>query len=118
MDKFEAIKQMEQTATERAKNRARAASWNLDVALFACAVFIIVAFFSFLEMKIEIIAIVAVAGLAMVWLGGLGHGNTLYESFYDEELTKLKQESVETIKELVEETVDEKVRRALRQWSP
>ena len=115
MGEFKAIKQMEQTAAERAKTRARAARWDLNVALFACSVFIIVLFFSFLEMRIEIIAIVAVAGLALVWLGGWGNGNRLYKSFYDEELTKLKQESVETIKELVEETVDEKVRRALRQ---
>ena len=113
MGEFEAIRQMEQTAAERAKDRARAARWNLDVALFACAVFIVVMLSSFLEMRIEIIAIVAVAGLALVWLGGWGRGNRLYESFYDEELTKLKQESVET--ELVEETVDEKVRRVLRQ---
>ena len=103
------------TAEQKARDRANAARWNLDVAVFAFAVLIIVIILLFQGIAIEIVAIAAAAGLAMVWFAGWSQGRKLYERFYNEELTKLRQEAKTTAKEAVEETVDEKVRKALRE---
>ena len=107
--------EMLRTAAQRARDRASAARWDLDIAVFAFAVLIIVIILLFQGIGIEIIAVAAVAGLAMVWLAGWSRGRKLYERFYDEELTKLGQELRTTVKEAAEETVDEKVRKALRE---
>ena len=119
MDEAEATQQvspeMERAATQRAKDRANAARWNLDIAVFAFAVLIIVIILLFQEIGIVIVAPVALFGLAMVWLAGWRRGRQLYPRFYDEELSKLKQELKKTAKEAVEETIEERVQRALRE---
>jgi len=119
MDEAEATQQvspeMERAATQRAKDRANAARWNLDIAVFAFAVLIIVIILLFQEIGIVIVALVALFGLAMVWLAGWRRGRQLYPRFYDEELSKLKQELKKTAKEAVEETIEERVQRALRE---
>jgi len=119
MDEAEVTKQvspeMERAATQRAKDRANAARWNLDIAVFAFAVLIIVIILLFQEIGIVIVALVALFGLAMVWLAGWRRGRQLYPRFYDEELSKLKQELKKTAKEAVEETIEERVQRALRE---
>ena len=119
MDEAEATQQvspeMERAATQRARDRANAARWNLDIAVFAFAVLIIVIILLFQEIGIAIVAPVALFGLAMVWLAGWRRGRQLYPRFYDEELSKLKQELKKTVKEAVEETIEERVQRALRE---
>lgn len=119
MDEAEATQQvspeMERAATQRARDRANAARWNLDIAVFAFAVLIIVIILLFQEIGIEIVAPIALFGLAMVWLAGWRRGRQLYPRFYDEELSKLKQELKKTAKEAVEETIEERVQRALRE---
>ena len=119
MDEAEVIDQVGleklQTAEQRARDRANAARWDLDIAVFAFAVLIIVMLLMFQGIGIEIIAVAAVAGLAMVWLAGWRRGRKLYERFYDDELTKLRQESKTAVKEAVEETIEEKVQKALRE---
>jgi len=119
MDEAEAAQQvgpeMERAATQRAKDRANAARWNLDIAVFAFAVLIIVIILLFQEIGIVIVAPVALFGLAMVWLAGWRRGRQLYPRFYDEELSKLKQELKKTVKEAVEETIEERVQKALRE---
>ena len=90
MDKAEVTKQpspeLERAAARRARDRANAARWNLEVAIFLFAVVIIVIILSFQGIGIEIVAPVAVFGLAMAWLVGWRQGRQLYERFYDEEL--------------------------------
>lgn len=100
-------------ARQRTRDRVSAARWDLDIAVFAFAVLIIVMILLFQGVRIEIIAIAAASGLAMVWLAGWSRGRKLYERFYDEELTKLIQESKTADTKAIEETVDEKVRKAL-----
>jgi len=107
--------EMLRAAAQRARDRANAAKWDLDVAVFAFAVLIIVMILLFQGIRIEIMTVAAVAGLAMVWLAGWSRGRKLYERFYDEELANLGQEVKTTVKEAAEETVDEKVRKALRE---
>ena len=111
--------EMEQTAAQRAKDRANAARWNLDIAVFSFAVLIIVVILLFQNIRIEIVAPIAIFGLAMVWLTGWRQGRQLYQRFYNEELAKLQQELEkgvkETVEKTVEETIDERVQRALRE---
>ena len=121
MDEAEVTKQispeMEQAAALRAKGRAKAARWDLDVAVFFFAVLIIVIILLFQGVGVEIVAPSAGCGLAMGWLMGWRKAKQLYEHFYDEELIKLEQESIMKKKAegTLEETIEEKVQKALRE---
>lgn len=109
------ILDVEQTAGQRAKERANAARWNLDIAIFLFAVLIIIIILLFQDIGIEVVTPVAVFGLAMVWLVGWRRGRQLYSHFYDEELAKLERELKGTDQEPLEETIEEKVQKALRE---
>ena len=123
MDEAEVTNQvspeMERMAAQRAKVRARTARWDLDTAVFAFALLIIVIILLFQEVVVEIVAPVALFGLAMVWLVGWRRGRQLYQRFYDEELSKLGQEVKKvitgTVEKTIEETIEEKVQKALRE---
>ena len=78
--------EMERTATQRARDRAQAARWDLDIAVFLFAVLIIVIILLFQEIGIEVVAPIAIFSLVMVWLVGWRQGKQLYQRFYDEEL--------------------------------
>ena len=112
--------EMEQAAIHRARDRATAARWDLNVAVVLFAVLILVIILAtYTEAGLEIVAPIALFGLAMVWLMGWRRGRQLYQRFYDEELAELKQELKKAIKavvkETVEETIEEKVQKALRE---
>jgi Flp pilus assembly protein TadB len=123
MDEPEGAKQispeMERTAAQRARDRARAARWDLDVAIFLFGILAILIILLFQGIGISIVAPVAVFGLAMVWLVGWRRARQLYPRFYEEELSKLRQElekGVEgVVEKTVEETIEEKVQKALRE---
>jgi len=106
----------EKMAKRKAKDRAIEARWNLEIALFLFAVLImIIILATYTKVGLEIVAPVAVFGLAMVWLTGWRRGRQLYQRFYEEELSRLQQELKTTVKEAVEETIEEKVQKALRE---
>jgi len=105
-----ASREIVQMAAQKAEERARAARWDLDVAVFLFAVLIIVVILLFQGVTIEVVAPVAVFGLGMVWLVGWRRGRQLYGRFYNEELSKLKPRPEKT----EEETIEERVQRALR----
>jgi len=112
--------EMEQAAARMARDRAVAGRWNLDIAVFLFGVLIIVIILLFQGLGVEIVAPVAIFGLAMVWLVGWRQGRQLYQRFYDEEMFKLNQESKKKAEETVaegtiEETIEEKVQKALRE---
>ena len=116
--------EMEQAAIHRARDRATAARWDLNVAVVLFAVLILVIILAtYTKMGVEVVAPVAIFGLAMVWLVGWRKGKQLYQRFYDEELSKLEQELKRTVKGIVEktvektveETIEEKVQKALRE---
>ena len=109
------ISEMERTAAQRAKERANAARWNLDIAIFLFAILIIIIILLFQDVNIGIVAPVSIFGLAMVWLVGWRQGRHLYQRFYDEEMVKLERELKGTDRELLEETIEEKVQKALRE---
>ena len=103
-------KEKEELAIQRAKERARTARWDLNIAIFLFAVLIIVIVLLFQGVTLEVVAPIAVVGLGMVWLVGWRQGRQLFERFREEELTKLEYERSKK----VEETVEEAVQRALR----
>jgi len=110
----------EQMATHLARDRARNARWDLNVLIFLFAILIMVIILAtYTQAGLEIVAPIAVFGLAMVWLVGWRRGNQLYQRFYNEELSKLEQNfrkvAKGTVKEAVEETIEEKVQKALRE---
>jgi len=104
-------KKSEQRAIRRAKDRARTARWDLNIAIFLFAVLIIIIILLFQGITPEIVAPIAVVGLAMVWLVGWRQGGQLYERFLEEELAKLEFERSRKI----EETIEEAVQKALRE---
>ncbi len=104
-------KERERLAIQRAKDRARTARWDLNIAIFLFVVLIIVIILLFQGFALEIVAPVAIIGLGMVWLTGWRQGRQLFERFCEEELAKLEYER--TLK--VEETIEEAVRKAIRE---
>jgi hypothetical protein len=119
------IHDIERWAAHRARERARIARWDLDVAVFLFVVLIIVIILLFENVGIEIVAPVALFGLVMVWLVGWRRGKQLYAGFYEEELTKLMRE-LSAMEErekkkkkmegkTLEETIEATVQRALRE---
>jgi hypothetical protein len=116
---------IERWAARKARERARIARWDLDVAVFLFVVLIIVIILLFQNVGIEIVAPVAIFGLVMVWLMGWRRGRQLYAGFYEEELAKLMRE-LSAMEErekkkkkmegrTLEETIEETVQRALRE---
>jgi len=90
IDKADSVKQIspdvERSAAQKARDRSRAARWDLNIAIFLFAVLIIIILLSFQGVGIEIVAPIAVFGLAMVWLVGWRNGRQAYNRFYEEEL--------------------------------
>jgi len=105
-------------AVRRAKERARIARWDLDVAVFLFVVLILIIILLFQNVGLEIIAPIAIFGLSMVWLMGWRRGRQLYQLFYDEEMSRLTREFIEqerAERKTIEETIEEKVQKALRE---
>ncbi len=82
--------------------------------MFAVLILVII-LATYTKMGIEVVAPVALFGLAMVWLVGWRRGRELYQRFYDEELSKLEQELKKVVKGTIEETIEEQVQKALRE---
>jgi len=106
--------ELKRVAAQRARLRARAARWDLNVAVFFFAILTIVVILLFEGIGIEVVAPVAILGLALGWLMGWRKGKQLYAQFYSDELSKLQQELRKTTEGTLEETIEEKVQKALR----
>lgn len=107
--------EIERRATQRAKEKARAARWDLDVAVFFFAILIIVIILLFQGIELEIVAPVVILGLAMGWLMGWIKGKQAYERFYDEELSKLELGLMKAARESGKATIEEIIQKALRE---
>ena len=82
---------IERLASERAKERIGSARWDLFVLVFAYATLATVLVLNAGEVELEVIAIVAIFGLALVWLIGWIRGRRQFKRFYDEELFDLER---------------------------
>lgn len=108
--KTQEIIELEKQTSITAREKARAARWDIDIAIFLFAVLIIVIILLFQDVSIEIVAPVAIFGLAMVWLVGWQRGKQLFRKFYEEELAKLTEKAA--TQKTVEETIEEQVQKA------
>ncbi|MFC1949210.1 hypothetical protein ACFLW0_03455 [Chloroflexota bacterium] len=112
--------EMERKADQRAKERAANARWSLEIAVFLFAILILVIILAtYTKAGLEIVGPIAIAGLGIVWVAGWQRGKHLYQRFYDEEISRLQQDTKKTlkeaVKETVEETIEEQVQKALRE---
>ena len=118
MDEAEVTEQVspevERMAEQRARDKARSARWDLDVAIFLFGILAILIILLFQGITISIVVPIAVFGLAMVWLVGWRRARQLYPRFYEDELARLKRDTRGVVEGL-EETVEEKVQKALRE---
>ena len=110
----------EQLAARRARDKSKNARWDLNILIFLFAILIMVIILAtYTRAGLEVVAPVAIFGLAMVWLVGWRRGKQLYQRFYGEELSNLEQELKKTVKKAVkktvEETIEERVQKALRE---
>ena len=85
------FRETEQRATERAGERVKAAKWDYTMAILAYAILGAVVLLRLQGVAIEIVAAVAILGLAGVWLLGWRQRRQLFKRFYIEELRQLKE---------------------------
>ena len=105
----------EKIAEQNARYRAKAARWDLDVAVFLFAVLTAVVILLFQEVRTEVVSAAAAIGLALGWLMGWKKGKNLYLQLHREELLAAERELKQVLKDTVEGTVEEKVQKALRE---
>ncbi|MEE8418507.1 MAG: hypothetical protein V3S02_00175 [Dehalococcoidales bacterium] len=106
----------ERLAEQKARERASATMWSLEIVMLSFALLIVVLIMLFQETQIEIVSSIAVLGLALVWIIGRRRGKKLYQSFYMEEKSRLKEKTKMEEQQKIEEdeTIEDKVRNALR----
>jgi len=83
--------EMERLAAARAGEKVRTARWDLSVAILAYAILGAVVLLRLEGIAIEVVASIAVVGLAMVWFLGWRRGRKLFKRFFGEELRQLQE---------------------------
>ncbi len=89
------LAETEQRAAARARDKVRGAGWDASSAVLAYATLVAVILLKLEGIAIEIVATIAVVGLALVWLMGWRRGRQLFRRFYKEELRQLQEPSRE-----------------------
>ena len=84
-------------AEHRARKKARTEMWDLNAALFFFYISLLVIVLVIQPVRMEFTAPFAVCGLFMGWLIGRLKRNKVYKCCYAEELSRLQQESEETV---------------------
>jgi DNA-binding CsgD family transcriptional regulator len=80
---------VEQRVAKIANDKALSASWNLNIVIFANALFIAVVLMGLEGVAIEILAPVAAVGIGMIWFISRIRWKRLYHQFYEQELAEL-----------------------------
>ncbi len=95
MDTAADIKQpsliMEHMAKQSAREKANIARWGINVVIFLFALLVTIIILVSYDIGIHVVALLAISGLGGVWLWGRRRGSQLYQRFYTEELSGLKQ---------------------------
>ncbi len=84
--------EIKRLAARRAGERAKNARWDLNITVFLFLVLILIIILLFEGVEVELVSLIALFGLAMVWLVGWRQGKRLYSGFYQEELANLERE--------------------------
>ena len=85
--------EMMRLAEYRARERARIVMWDLDVAVFFFATSLLVIILVILQIRMTFVAPIAICGLSLGWLMGRLKGRKAFKHYYDEEFSRLQQES-------------------------
>ena len=101
----------EMATAERARYEAKAAPWDLGMAVFFVAVLSITVILMFQGVETKIMTPAAAIGLALGWFMGWKKGQELYEIFYREKLENELKEAIGWAKEEVIEAVIQKAPR-------
>ncbi len=83
---------IEQFAMQAAKNKTNVAKWGLDIAILLFALLFTIIILISLGISTNIVSIVAIMGLALVWLIGWARGKRLYQRIYNEELLYMQEQ--------------------------
>ena len=78
-------------AAEVARDRAKMVRWDLNIVVFLFAILATIIILLYEGVSVEIVAPIAFFGLAMCWLVGWRREKQLYQRFYEEELSRLRQ---------------------------
>ena len=81
----------EQLADERAKLRARAVWWDFTMAIGSYSILTAVILLRLQGFGIEMVAPIAILGLAIIFLRGSRRGRQVYKLYYNEELHQLQE---------------------------
>jgi len=84
-------RQIEKVAAERARQQTQSARWNVNIVIFTYAILATVMLLRFENIPTEVVASVAVSGLAMTWFLGRMRGKKLYQRLYEQELHELQE---------------------------
>ena len=84
-------KEIQQLVSQRAREKAGTARWDLNVAILAYAFLVAIVLLRFEGIATGILALIAVFGLAIVWFMGWRRGKQLYKLFRKEELGQLQE---------------------------
>jgi len=84
-------RQIEELAAERARRQTQSARWNVNIVIFTYAILTTVMLLRFENIPTEVVASVAVSGLAMTWFLGRMRGKKLYQRLYERELAEIKE---------------------------
>jgi len=83
---------IERVAMQSARYKANIAKWGLSIAIFLFAILITIIILVSQGIGINVVAPLAVVGLAVVWVMGWRRWNELYKRFYAEELSTIQEE--------------------------
>jgi len=84
---------VKQRVAKRADDKALSARWNVNIVIFANAIFVAVVLMGLQGVAIEILAPVAAAGIITIWLVSWLRWKKLYHKFYEQELSELEEVS-------------------------
>jgi len=107
------VSEIERTAAQWAKDKAKAEMWSVEIAIFFFGVLVTIIILLLQEIVIEIAASVAVFSLSMGWFAGWRQGRRLYQYYYRKELDRFVYKKREG-KEQIEETTEDMIRKTLR----
>ena len=86
----EMTQSMEQRVAKRANDKALSLRWNVNIVIFANAVFVAVVLMGLEGVAIEILAPCAAVGIGTIWLISRIRWKRLYHQFYEQELAELE----------------------------
>lgn len=89
----EMTQSVKQRVAKRANDKALSLRWNVNIVIFANAVFVAVVLMGLEGVAIEILAPVAVVGLSLIWILSRFRWKRLYNEFYRQELMELDEVS-------------------------